>query len=202
MLNDLRRVDHAVYEAVMGEVRRQHVDIELIASENYVSMAVLDAVGSVMTNKYAEGLPGRRYYGGCEFADVVENLAIDRAKQLFGADHVNVQPHSGSQANMAVYFSRLAPGDRILGMALDHGGHLSHGHPKNFSSRVFDIARRLKPSARGELEITDVNNAYIEAGAMSWEVLAGWWTDAGTFESLYRATRLVADGGANKLAGF
>ncbi len=141
MLNDLRRVDYAIYEAVLGEVRRQHVDIELIASENYVSMAVLDAVGSVMTNKYAEGYPGRRYYGGCEFADVAESLARQRAQEIFGAEHVNVQPHSGSQANMAVYFSCLSPGDRILGMALDMGGHLSHGHPKNFSSKVFEIHR-------------------------------------------------------------
>jgi glycine hydroxymethyltransferase len=141
MLNDLRRVDPRIYEAVMGEVRRQHVDIELIASENYVSMAVLDAVGSVMTNKYAEGYPGRRYYGGCEFADVAERLARERAGKIFGAEHVNVQPHSGSQANMAVYLATLEPGERILGMALDHGGHLSHGHPKNFSAKVFDIAR-------------------------------------------------------------
>jgi glycine hydroxymethyltransferase len=141
MLNDLRRVDKEIYEAVLGEVRREHIDIELIASENYVSMAVLDAVGSVMTNKYAEGYPGHRYYGGCELADVAENLAIERAKRIFGAEHVNVQPHSGSQANMAVYFSVLSPGDRILGMALDQGGHLSHGHPKNFSAKVFDIVR-------------------------------------------------------------
>jgi glycine hydroxymethyltransferase len=141
VLNDLRRVDKAIYEAVLGEVRREHVDIEMIASENYVSLAVLDAVGSVMTNKYAEGYVGHRYYGGCEFADIAEGLAIERAKQLFGAEHVNVQPHSGSQANMAVYFSKLEPGDRILSMALDHGGHLSHGHPKNFSSRVFEIVR-------------------------------------------------------------
>jgi glycine hydroxymethyltransferase len=141
VLTDLRRVDKAIYDAVLGEVRREHVSLELIASENYVSMAVLDAVGSVMTNKYAEGYVAHRYYGGCEFADVAEGLAIERAKQLFGAEHVNVQPHSGSQANMAVYFSKLAPGDRILSMALDSGGHLSHGHSKNFSSRVFDIVQ-------------------------------------------------------------
>ncbi len=141
MLNDLRRVDKDVYEAVLKEVRREQIDIELIASENYVSMAVLDAQGTVMTNKYAEGYPGRRYYGGCKHVDVVETLAIDRAKELFGAEHANVQPHSGSQANMAAYFALLKPGDRILGMALDQGGHLSHGHPKNFSSKVFDIVR-------------------------------------------------------------
>ena len=141
MLNDLRRVDHDVYAAVLEEVRREQIDIELIASENYVSMAVLDAQGTVLTNKYAEGYPGRRYYGGCKHVDVVESLAIERAMALFGAEHANVQPHSGSQANMAAYFALLKPGDRILGMSLDHGGHLSHGHPKNFSSKVFDIVR-------------------------------------------------------------
>ena len=141
MLNALRRTDKLIYDALVGETRREQVDIELIASENYVSQAVLDVVGSVWTNKYAEGYPGKRYYGGCEFADMAEQAALSRAKELFGADHVNVQPHSGSQANMAVYFACLKPGDTILGMALDHGGHLSHGHPKNFSSAVFDIAR-------------------------------------------------------------
>ncbi len=141
MFNALRRVDRKMYEALRGEVKREHLDIELIASENYVSQAVMDVVGSVWTNKYAEGYPGKRYYGGCEFADVAENLAKERALKLFGAEHVNVQPHSGSQANMAVYFSCLQSGDCILGMALDHGGHLSHGHPKNFTSSVFNIAR-------------------------------------------------------------
>ncbi|MFH2007696.1 MAG: serine hydroxymethyltransferase [bacterium] len=141
MLNDLRRVDHELYEAVLDEVRREQTDIELIASENYVSMAVLDAQGTVLTNKYAEGYPGRRYYGGCKYVDVAERLAIERAMKLFGAEHANVQPHSGSQANMAAYFALLKPGDRILGMHLDQGGHLSHGHPKNFSSKVFDIVR-------------------------------------------------------------
>jgi glycine hydroxymethyltransferase len=141
MLNALRRADKTIYDALVGEVRREQVDIELIASENYVSQAVLDVVGSVWTNKYAEGYPGKRYYGGCEFADIAERLAVERAKELFGAEHANVQPHSGSQANMAVYFACLKPGDCILGMALDHGGHLSHGHPKNFSGKVFDIAR-------------------------------------------------------------
>lgn len=138
-LFELRRVDKDVYDAILGEVRRELVQIEMIASENYVSAAVLEAQGSVMTNKYAEGYPGKRYYGGCEYVDVVERLAIQRAKALFGAEHVNVQPHSGSQANMAVYFSVLKPGDRIMGMRLDQGGHLSHGHPKNFSAKVFDV---------------------------------------------------------------
>jgi glycine hydroxymethyltransferase len=141
MLNALRRTDRKIYDALVGEVRREQVDIELIASENYVSGAVLDVVGSVWTNKYAEGYPGKRYYGGCEFADIAEEAARERALKLFKAEHANVQPHSGSQANMAVYFSCLKPGDTILGMALDHGGHLSHGHPNNFTSSVFDIAR-------------------------------------------------------------
>jgi glycine hydroxymethyltransferase len=134
-------VDETIYDAIVREVRREHVDIELIASENYVSNAVLDAVGAVITNKYAEGYPGRRYYGGCELADIIETTAIERAKKIFGAEHANVQPHSGSQANMAVYQACLDAGDTILGMSLDHGGHLSHGHPKNFSAKVFDIAR-------------------------------------------------------------
>ncbi len=136
----LQSVDPDVFEALKGEVTRQEENLELIASENYVSEAVLEITGSVFTNKYAEGYPGRRYYGGCEFADVVERLARDRAKELFQADHANVQPHSGSQANMAAYFSVLEPGDRILGMDLSHGGHLTHGHPLSFSGRFFEVA--------------------------------------------------------------
>src|SRR5438477_11051270 len=132
-------IDPLVSEAINDEVRRQTDGLELIASENFVSEAVLEATGSVFTNKYAEGYPGRRYYGGCEFADVVENLAIDRAKKLFGAEHVNVQPHSGSQANMAVYLTVLKPGDTVLGMNLSHGGHLTHGHPLNFSGKYYRI---------------------------------------------------------------
>jgi glycine hydroxymethyltransferase len=129
--------DPTVAEAILRETGRQARGIELIASENFVSEAVLEAAGSVFTNKYAEGYPGRRYYGGCEFTDVVERLAIDRAKQLFGAEHANVQPHSGSQANQAVYFTVLQPGDTVLGMDLSHGGHLTHGHPLNLSGRLF-----------------------------------------------------------------
>ncbi|HAK60369.1 MAG TPA: serine hydroxymethyltransferase, partial [Nitrospiraceae bacterium] len=126
-MNELRDMDPEVSAAIRGEEERELSKIVLIASENYVSNAVLEAQGSVLTNKYAEGYPHRRYYGGCEFADEVEELAIARAKQLFGAEHVNVQPHSGSQANMAAYFSVLKPGDTILGMTLSHGGHLTHG---------------------------------------------------------------------------
>src|SRR5438445_3239512 len=127
-MNILKQTDPEVWQAIENERRRQQQGLEMIASENYTSPAVLAAQGSIFTNKYAEGYPGRRYYGGCEFVDVVERLAIDRAKQLFGAEHVNVQPHSGSQANMAVYLAALKHGDTILGMDLSHGGHLTHGH--------------------------------------------------------------------------
>jgi len=135
----LRETDPDIAAAIRDEVGRQANGLELIASENFVSNAVLEAAGSVFTNKYAEGYPGRRYYGGCEFTDVVERLAIDRAKALFGADHANVQPHSGAQANMAVYFTLLKPGDTVLGMNLSHGGHLTHGHPLNFSGKLYTI---------------------------------------------------------------
>jgi glycine hydroxymethyltransferase len=138
-MNQLSAVDPAIAAAIQNEVRRQEEGLELIASENFVSLAVLEATGCVMTNKYAEGYPGRRYYGGCEFVDVAESLAIERAKQLFGAEHVNVQPHSGAQANMAVYMAVLKPGDTMLGMNLAHGGHLTHGHPLNFSGKYFKI---------------------------------------------------------------
>ena len=129
--------DPAISEAIQKEADRQKANIVLIASENYVSRAVLEAQGSHLTNKYAEGYPGRRYYGGCEYVDVVEQLAIDRAKEVFGAEHANVQPHSGAQANMAAYFSLLDPGDTVLGMRLDHGGHLTHGSPVNFSGKLY-----------------------------------------------------------------
>jgi len=161
----LAQVDPEIYSAVQLEIGRQRSKIELIASENFVSEAVLEAVGTPLTNKYAEGYPGKRYYGGCEYVDIAENLAIERAKLLFGADHVNVQPHSGAQANTAVYFAMLEPGDTILGMDLAHGGHLTHGMLKNVSGRtyhaesykvtedtclidydqVLEVARRTKP---------------------------------------------------------
>src|SRR5689334_17708464 len=139
LLRSLAEADPEVAEAIRNERARQNDGIELIASENFVSRAVLEAAGSVLTNKYAEGYPGRRYYGGCEFVDVVERAAIARAKALFGADHANVQPHSGAQANMAVYFTLLKPGDTVLGMNLAHGGHLTHGHPLNFSGKLYTI---------------------------------------------------------------
>src|SRR5215510_7627540 len=131
--------DPEVFQAIANETLRQASQLELIASENFVSEAILEAMGSVFTNKYAEGYPGRRYYGGCEFTDVVETLAIERAKKLFGADHVNVQPHSGAQANMGSYMTVLSPGDTILGMNLSHGGHLTHGHPLNFSGKLYRV---------------------------------------------------------------
>lgn len=138
-MNKLKEIDPEIYNVIYSETKRQAIGLELIASENFVSEAVMEAVGSVMTNKYSEGYPGKRYYGGCEFMDKAENLARDRAKQLFNCEHVNVQPHSGSQANMAVYFSVLKPGDTILGMNLSHGGHLTHGHPVNFSGKFFNV---------------------------------------------------------------
>ncbi len=138
-MQKLAQIDPEIAAAIRNETRREGSQLEMIASENFVSEAVLEALGSVLTNKYAEGYPGRRYYGGCEFVDVAETLAIARAKQLFGADHANVQPHSGAQANMAVYMAAIKPGDTILGMNLSHGGHLTHGHPLNFSGRYFNV---------------------------------------------------------------
>lgn len=139
MMASLKEVDPDVWNAIKGELVRERNKLELIASENFAPRAVLEAAGSIMTNKYAEGYPGRRYYGGCEFMDIVENLAIERAKALFGAEHANVQPHSGTQANMAVYFATLKPGDTIMGMNLAHGGHLSHGSPVNFSGIFYNV---------------------------------------------------------------
>ena len=139
--SSLKTIDPVLHEAIAGEYNRQQNHIELIASENFTYPAVLEAQGSVLTNKYAEGYPGKRWYGGCEYVDVVEQLAIDRAKELFGAEHANVQPHSGSQANFAVYTSMLKPGDKILGMNLSHGGHLTHGNPANFSGKLYNFVQ-------------------------------------------------------------
>jgi len=148
----LSESDPEIARAIANETNRQHEGLELIASENFVSMAVLEAAGSIFTNKYAEGYPGRRYYGGCEFTDVVENLARDRAKELFGAEHANVQPHSGSQANMAAYMSLLQPGDPVMGLNLAHGGHLTHGHPLNFSGKMYKI---IPYAVRKDTELID-----------------------------------------------
>lgn len=152
MSRPLADFDPEIARAIVNETRRQHEGLELIASENFVSMAILEAAGSVFTNKYAEGYPGKRYYGGCEFTDVVENLARDRARQLFGAEHANVQPHSGSQANMAAYMSLLQPGDPVMGLNLAHGGHLTHGHPLNFSGKMYKI---IPYGVRKDTELID-----------------------------------------------
>ena len=148
----LSQADPEIAVAVENEIRRQHEGLEMIASENFVSEAVLEAAGTVFTNKYAEGYPGRRYYGGCEFTDVVENLARDRAKQLFGAEHANVQPHSGSQANAGAYMAVLNPGDTILGLDLAHGGHLTHGHKLNFSGKLYKVVSYV---VRKDTEVID-----------------------------------------------
>ena len=155
-MDHLERADALVHSAVLGEESRQRAQLEMIASENFVSPAVREALGTVFTHKYAEGLPGRRYYGGCEFADQVEELARSRAIELFGAGHANVQPHSGAQANMAAYFAFLEPGDRILGMNLSHGGHLTHGSPVNFSGRFFDVAAYGVRESDGRIDYDEV----------------------------------------------
>ncbi|MBE0595803.1 MAG: serine hydroxymethyltransferase [Desulfuromonadales bacterium] len=152
----LEKFDPEIAQAIRRETERQEYSLEFIASENFVSERVLEAQGSVLTNKYAEGYPGKRYYGGCEFVDVAEQLAIDRAKELFGAEHANVQPHSGSQANMAVYFAALQPGDTILGMNLAHGGHLTHGSPVNFSGRLFNVVPYGVKKETGTIDYQEV----------------------------------------------
>jgi glycine hydroxymethyltransferase len=154
--------DNELWVALQGEKQRQEAHIELIASENYASPRVLEAQGSVLTNKYAEGYPGKRYYGGCEFVDIAEQLAIDRAKQLFQADYANVQPHSGSQANAAVYMALVEPGDRILGMSLAHGGHLTHGAKVNFSGRLYQAAQYGLNEATGEIDYEQVERLALE----------------------------------------
>jgi glycine hydroxymethyltransferase len=160
MPRTLAEQDPAVHAAIAEELRRQHDNLELIASENYASEAVLEAQGSIMTNKYAEGYPGKRYYGGCEFVDKAEVLAIERAKTLFGAEHANVQPHSGSQANMAMYLTILKPGDAVMGLNLAHGGHLSHGHPMNFSGKYYKI---IPIDVRRDDELIDYEKAEADA---------------------------------------
>ncbi|MEW6511384.1 MAG: serine hydroxymethyltransferase [Bacteroidota bacterium] len=157
-MEHLRSFDPDVYAAVIGEIRRQHGKLELIASENFVSRAVLEAVGTPLTNKYAEGYPGKRYYGGCEFVDVAEDLARDRARQLFGAAYANVQPHSGSQANMAVYFSFVKPGDTLMGMNLSHGGHLTHGSPVNFSGQLYRFVAYGVGRETGVIDFNEVED--------------------------------------------
>ncbi|MFA6002515.1 MAG: serine hydroxymethyltransferase [Elusimicrobiota bacterium] len=181
MRQPLKTQDPEVFDAIRRESNRQAENLELIASENYTSEAVLEAQGSLLTNKYAEGYPGKRYYGGCEFVDMAENLAIARAKKLFGAEHANVQPHSGTQANIAMYLSVLAPGDAVMGLNLAHGGHLSHGHPLNFSGKFFKI---VPINVRKEDELIDYDEAerlahehkpkMIFAGASNYSRIFDW----------------------------
>ncbi len=156
MLEHVKQFDPEIYEAIQGETERENTTLELIASENFVSRAVLETAGSVMTNKYAEGYPAKRYYGGCEWVDVAENLARDRAKELFGAEYANVQPHSGAQANMAVYFTYCKPGDTVMGMNLAHGGHLTHGSPVNFSGKIYNIVAYGVRKDTGYIDMDEV----------------------------------------------
>ena len=181
MHEEIKKNDPQLYKAIKGEVLRQQNNLELIASENYTSKAVLEALGSVLTNKYAEGYPGKRYYGGCEHVDIAEKLAIDRAKKLFGAEHANVQPHSGTQANITAYLSLINPGDTVLGLNLSHGGHLSHGHPLNFSGRYFKI---VTMNVHKDTELLDYDEAakliekerpkLIMAGASNYSRIWDW----------------------------
>jgi glycine hydroxymethyltransferase len=181
MYEEIKKTDPQLYKAVIGELARQQNNLELIASENYTSRAVLETLGSTLTNKYAEGYPGKRYYGGCEYVDVAEQLAIDRAKKLFKAEHANVQPHSGTQANITAYLSLIKPGDTVLGLNLSHGGHLSHGHPLNFSGRYFKI---VTMNVSKETELLDYDEAMktiekerprlIMAGASNYSRVWDW----------------------------
>ena len=181
MYPELEKNDPEVFAAVKAELNRQRNKLELIASENFTSLAVMQAQGSVLTNKYAEGYPAKRYYGGCEFVDVAENLAIERAKKIFGAEHANVQPHSGAQANMAVYVALVKPGDTVLGLNLSHGGHLTHGHPLNFSGKYFNI---VAMNVRPDTEEIDYDEAaqlalqhkpkLIMAGASNYSRVFDW----------------------------
>lgn len=171
-MSHLIGVDEQIAEVIRMETQRQEWKLEMIASENYVSDAVMEAMGSVLTNKYAEGLPGRRYYGGCEFVDVAEDLARGRALELFGADAVNVQPHSGAQANMAVFFAALKPGETVLGMRLDHGGHLTHGHPVNFSGRLYNVVAYGVSKETGTIDYDEVRELALEHSPGL--IIAGW----------------------------
>ncbi len=189
MYPNLQKTDPEVFHAVSQELTRQRERIELIASENFTSLAVMQAQGSVLTNKYAEGYPAKRYYGGCEYVDIVETLARERAKKLFGAEHANVQPHSGAQANMAVYFALLKPGDTVLGLNLSHGGHLTHGHPLNFSGKLYNM---IAMNVRKDTEEID----YDEAAALAKEhkpklILAGASNYSRVFD--WKRLREIAD---------
>lgn len=185
----IKDIDPEIYDVIRAEIERQEWKLELIASENYVSGAVLEALGTVLTNKYAEGLPGKRYYGGCEFVDIAENLAIERAKKLFGAEVVNVQPHSGAQANMAVYFAAVQPGDTVLGMNLAHGGHLTHGSPVNFSGRLYNI---VAYGVRKEDSLIDYDEVRSLAKQHSPKLIVAGWS-AYPREIDFKIFREIAD---------
>lgn len=188
-MENLKKFDPEVYQSVADEISRQSDKLELIASENFVSLAVLEAMGQVMTNKYAEGYPGKRYYGGCVFVDVAEDLARERAKKLFGAEHANVQPHSGSQANMAAYFSFANYGDTIMGMNLDHGGHLTHGSPVNFSGRFFNIVSYGVDRESGYIDMNEVERLALKEKPRI--IMTG--ASAYSREIDYQAFREIAD---------
>ena len=163
MYDHLHAQDPAVFAALEGEMRRQRDGMELIPSENYVSAAVMEAMGTCFNNKYSEGYPGKRYYGGQEYTDAVETLAIERAKELFGAGHANVQPHAGAPANVATYFALLEPGDTVMGMDLSHGGHLTHGHPVTYITKIFNFVRyKMKNSETGEIDYDDMRRVALE----------------------------------------
>lgn len=187
-MKNLKKTDSQVYKAIEGELKRQKEGLEMIASENYVSKSVLDALGSVMTNKYSEGYPGKRYYGGQEYTDIVENLAIERAKKLFGAQHVNVQPHSGAPANMIAYSAVLKPGDKILGMDLSHGGHLTHGHPLTLSAKIYNFIG-YKTGADGKIDYDALEKLAIKEKPQM--ILAGF--SAYTRNLNYKRFRQIAN---------
>lgn len=184
----LSQFDPDIKNTIMHELKRQEEGLEMIPSENFVSLAVLEALGSVLTNKYSEGYPGKRYYGGCEFIDDVERLAIERAKQLFGAEHVNVQPLSGAPANIAVYFALLKPGDTILGMDLSHGGHLTHGHPVTYMSKIFNFIR-YKTNSEGKIDLDNLRQMALEHKPKM--ILVGY--SAYSREIEYEAIKKIAD---------
>jgi glycine hydroxymethyltransferase len=188
-MGHLQSSDIEIYNAIQSEINRQHSKLELIASENFVSLAVLEALGSVLTNKYAEGYPGKRYYGGCEYVDIAENLARDRAKKIFGAEYANVQPHSGSQANMAVYFTFLKPGDKVLGMNLSHGGHLTHGSPVNFSGQLFKFSAYGVSKETGFIDYNDVETVAMRERPKMITVGASAYSR----NIDYKAFRVIAD---------
>jgi len=188
-MNHLQQTDPEVYQSIQDEISRQNDKLEMIASENFVSLAVLEAMGQVMTNKYAEGYPGKRYYGGCVFVDAAEDLARERAKQLFQAEHVNVQPHSGSQANIAAYFTLANPGDTVMGMNLDHGGHLTHGSPVNFSGRLFRIVSYGVREDTGYIDMNQVEQLALKEKPRL--IMTG--ASAYSREIDYQAFREIAD---------